>query len=133
MTIFDAPSRDFSEVRRQKTNTPLQALALQNDIQVLEATRVMAQNVLSAVPRVADPVREVFEIILIRPPSGDEADRLEGYFREVLANFESHPEDAGKLVATGEYRQLDTDPATTAALMLTAQVVYNLDETITKE
>jgi hypothetical protein len=133
MTIFDAPSRDFSEVRRQKTNTPLQALALQNDIQVLEATRVMAQNVLSAVPRVADPVREVFELILIRPPSGDEANRLEGYFREVLANFESHPEDAGKLVATGEYRQLDTDPATTAALMLTAQVVYNLDETITKE
>lgn len=133
MTIFDAPSRDFSEVRRQKTNTPLQALALQNDIQVLEAARVLSQRVLTTTPQIADPVREVFETILIRPPTGEEAGRLERYFNEALALYKNHPEDAGKLLASGEFRQLDTDQAATAALMLTAQVIYNLDETITKE
>ncbi|MCK5370195.1 MAG: DUF1553 domain-containing protein, partial [Cyclobacteriaceae bacterium] len=45
MAIFDAPNRDLCEVRRQKTNTPLQALALQNDIQVLEGARVIANNI----------------------------------------------------------------------------------------
>ena len=133
MTIFDAPTRDFSEVSRQKTNTPLQALVLQNDVQVLEAARVMAQEILEKGPENPEMVREVFRRILIRNPRKEELLTLENYYHDALELYRGDIADAEKLVAVGEYEQRDTDPARTAALMLTAQVIYNLDETITKE
>lgn len=133
MTIFDAPTRDFSEVRRQKTNTPLQALVLQNDVQILEAARVMAQEMLEAAPDSPDLVKDVFQRILIRDPNEKELLTLNTYYHSALELYKKDGSDADKLVAVGEYRQRDTDPAKTAALMLTAQIIYNLDETITKE
>lgn len=133
MTIFDAPTRDFSEVRRQKTNTPLQALALQNDIQILEGARVLAQRTLAAGNENYGLVREVFETILVRSPANNELSGLNRYYEDALQNFRDNPDDAAKLVAVGEYEQINMDPAKTAALMLTAQIIYNLDETITRE
>jgi hypothetical protein len=133
MAIFDAPTRDFCEVRRQKTNTPLQALALQNDIQVLEAARVLAQNVIRDHSDEAPLVRDVFQRILARTPKQEELKLLNGYYKDVLKNFSGKKDEAQKLLAVGKYKSPDTDPAKTAALMLTAQVIYNLDETITKE
>ena len=133
MTIFDAPTRDFCEVRRQKTNTPLQALALQNDIQVLEAARVLAQRMCAAEEDIEILVKSVFTRILVRAPKDGELATLNAYYQDALNGFLTRPEDAQKLLASGEYQQLETDPAKTAALMLTAQVIYNLDETITKE
>ncbi len=133
MAIFDAPTRDFCEVRRQKTNTPLQALALQNDIQVLEAARVLAQKTVASNTDDSKAVASVFRNILVRSPKQQELEVLETYYQDALNNFLNGTEDAEKLVALGEYERLDTDPAKTAALMLTAQVIYNLDETITKE
>ena len=58
---------------------------------------------------------------------------LEEYYTDALDKFLNDRENAEKLIAQGEYKRLETDPAKTAALMLTAQVIYNLDETITKE
>lgn len=133
MTIFDAPNRDICEVRRQKTNTPLQALALQNDVQMLEAARVLAQNTLMKNKDETDLVRSVFQRILIRNPKKEELTVLEAYYKEALDKFLNETESAEKLLAQGEYKQQNTNPAKTAALMLTAQVIYNLDETITKE
>ncbi len=133
MSIFDAPTRDFCEVRRQKTNTPLQALALQNDTQVLEAARVLAQNVVASEKDEITAVKTVFQNILVRSPKEEELFVLKDYYQDALAKFLDATDDAKKLVAIGEYEQLDTDPVKTAALMLTAQVIYNLDETITKE
>ncbi|MEM9143853.1 MAG: DUF1553 domain-containing protein, partial [Bacteroidota bacterium] len=133
MTIFDAPTRDFCEVRRQKTNTPLQALALQNDVQVLEAARVMAQRTLSEEKESVQAVKDVFQRILVRSPKEEELSTLHKYYQDALATYLKNTEQAEQLVAIGEYAQLNTDPAKTAALMLTAQVIYNLDETITKE
>ncbi len=134
MTIFDAPTRDFCEVRRQKTNTPLQALALQNDIQVLEAARVLAQRTLQEKGNDdPDMVAELFQRILVRSPKEEELLTLNDYYYDAVKLYENEPEDAKKLAALGEYEQLNVDPARTAALMLTAQVIYNLDETITKE
>jgi hypothetical protein len=133
MAIFDAPTRDFCEVRRQKTNTPLQALALQNDIQVLEAARVLAQNVIRDHSDETPLVRDVFQRILARTPKQEELKLLNGYYKDVLKNFSGKKDEAQKLLAVGKYKSPDTDPAKTAALMLTAQVIYNLDETITKE
>ncbi|MGB6151945.1 MAG: PSD1 and planctomycete cytochrome C domain-containing protein [Pricia sp.] len=133
MTIFDAPTRDFSEVRRQKTNTPLQALVLQNDVQILEAARVMSQSMLEKQPDNPDVVKDIFQRILIRTPKKEELLTLNNYYHNAVDLYTKNNEDAQKLVAVGEYEQRDTDPAKTAALMLTAQVIYNLDETITKE
>lgn len=133
MTIFDAPTRDFCEVRRQKTNTPLQALALQNDIQVLEATRVLAQRTIASGIKENSIVKYVFERILVRSPKAEEFVMLNDYYHDELEQFSANIEDAKDLAAIGEFEQLDVDPAQTAALMLTAQVIYNLDETITKE
>ena len=133
MTIFDAPTRDFCEVRRQKTNTPLQALALQNDVQVLEAARVLAQNTLTAETKEDLVVESIFKRILVREPKVAEKKMLQDYYADALDRYTKNTEEAKSLVAVGEYEQLDVNPSKTAALMLTAQVIYNLDETITKE
>ncbi|MCJ7465598.1 MAG: PSD1 and planctomycete cytochrome C domain-containing protein [Maribacter sp.] len=133
MTIFDAPTRDFCEVRRQKTNTPLQALALQNDVQVLEAARVLAQNTVAKKEGTAGMVNEVFQSILVRLPKAEELRLLEAYYNNAWGEFNAHKNDANALIAQGNYEASDADPVKTAALMLTAQVIYNTDETITKE
>ncbi|MFD2791174.1 hypothetical protein KCTC52924_01835 [Arenibacter antarcticus] len=133
MSIFDAPTRDLCEVRRQKTNTPLQALALQNDVQMLEAARVLAQKTLAENAGSKNPVTSIFQRILIREPNKEELAVLESYFEDALDLFSNKKGDAEKLLTQGKYKQIDTDPVRTAALMLTAQVIYNLDETITKE
>ncbi|MAU71826.1 MAG: hypothetical protein CML04_06985 [Pseudozobellia sp.] len=132
MTIFDAPNRDFSEVRRQKTNTPLQALVLQNDVQILEAARVLAEKMLNNGEK-ENLVPQLFERILVRSPRKEELLTLTAYYHDALNTYGSNPKEAEKLVAVGDYPHLKTDPVSTAALMLTAQVIYNLDETITKE
>ena len=133
MSIFDAPNRDICEVRRQKTNTPLQALALQNDVQMLEAARVLAENTIADTKDAEQWVTTVFQRILVRNPEEEEKKVLEEYYTDALDKFLNDKENAEKLIAQGEYKRLDTDPAKTAALMLTAQVIYNLDETITRE
>jgi hypothetical protein len=133
MTIFDAPTRDFCEVRRQKTNTPLQALALQNDVQVLEAARVLAQR--TAVLPIPDSskVENLFRSILIRYPKPEERRLLNSYYSQARATYTDKREDALALISQGNFEHNNADATTTAALMLTAQVLYNLDETITKE
>ncbi len=133
MTIFDAPTRDFSEVRRQKTNTPLQALVLQNDVQVLEAARVLAQRSIEADPDNPNLVATLFKRILVRSPRKEELLALNNYYHDALEQYKDDLESAEKLVAVGDFEQLQVSPVKTAALMLTAQVIYNLDETITKE
>ncbi len=133
MTIFDAPNRDLCEVRRQKTNTPLQALALQNDEQVLEAARVLASNVANDVEDNEDAIRHLFNSILIRDPTGDEMELMLDYLESNREKFEEQTEDAEKLIAVGQHDQTAEDTIEAASLMLVAQVLYNLDETITKE
>ena len=133
MTIFDAPNRDFCEVRRQKTNTPLQALALQNDVQMLEAARVLAQNALTKAKNDTGTVNTIFKNILIRSPKEAELKVLEDYYIDAKTRLAREEENAKKLIAIGDFKKPETDPVQTAALMLTAQVIYNLDETITKE
>jgi len=133
MSIFDAPNRDICEVRRQKTNTPLQALALQNDVQMLEAARVLAENAITDTNDAQQWVTTVFQRILVRNPKAEEQKVLEEYYADALDTFLEDRDNAEKLLAQGEYKRLDTDPVKTAALMLTAQVIYNLDETITRE
>lgn len=133
MTIFDAPNRDLCEVRRQKTNTPLQALALQNDVQVLEGARVLASKVSESSTDERQAIKTMFNSIMLREPSEDELELMTDYHEDYLEKFKEDTQNAEKLVSIGDYEKSDSDTAETAALMMVAQVLYNLDETITKE
>lgn len=133
MAIFDAPNRDLCEVRRQKTNTPLQALAMQNDVQILEGAKMISARVSELGLESEKSVNALFEQVLIRPPSSDEQEVISEYYQTCIEKFEQTPEDAQKLLDQGQ-KNIDSDhPVKTAALMMVAQVLYNLDETITKE
>ena len=133
MSIFDAPNRDLCEVRRQKTNTPLQALALQNDVQMLEAARVLAQKMVDRTDNNEQMLNDIFQKILVRKPTKEELNILKDYYLQALDGFTKEKGNAIKLLQQGNYEKPTTEPVKTAALMLIAQVIYNLDETITKE
>ncbi|MDZ7604219.1 MAG: DUF1549 and DUF1553 domain-containing protein [Cyclobacteriaceae bacterium] len=132
MTIFDAPNRDLCEVRRQKTNTPLQALAMQNDEQILECARVLSTEIASKTHG-EEAILEAFHRILLRPPTTDEMEVLNGYYDEYLEKFRKNPEAAAGILNVGRYPSANADSSESAALMMVSQVLYNLDETISKE
>jgi hypothetical protein len=135
MGMFDASNRDQCEVRRLRTNTPLQALAMLNDPQVLEASRVLSQR-LEADPTCAnnnDRIITAFRLILCRRPSPTELTALTEYYDNQLAEFKKDPDPARKTLNVGEYPQTtNTDPTATAALMRVIDTLYNLEEAITK-
>jgi hypothetical protein len=136
--LFDASNRDQCEVRRGRTNTPLQALAMLNDPMVLEAARVLAQRLESesgaADEKSADEkLVKAFRIILCRKPTAKEEKTLKEYYQQQLTAFRQDPKSAAKTLAVGEYPQAaNSDPAGTAALMRVIDTIYNLEETITK-
>ena len=134
MLMFDSPSREFCTVKRSRTNTPLQALALLNEVTFVEAARVLAQR-MNDQP-VEDPqskIRWGFRQVTGRFPEQSELDVLvRGYERRVQA-YTSDLDSAKRLVAWGESKVADTNPAKLAALTLTANVLLNLDEVVTKE
>jgi Protein of unknown function (DUF1553)/Protein of unknown function (DUF1549)/Planctomycete cytochrome C len=143
MGIFDASNRDQCEVRRGKTNTPLQALVMMNDPTVLEASRVLAQRLLAAAPNNTapnnntaipnnDPVTTAFRLIVCRHPTKKESTVLGSYYNDQIKLFQTKQLDAKKTLNAGEYPQAKTDPAATAALMKVIELIYNLEETITR-
>ncbi len=131
---FDAASRDVCEVRRARTSTPLQALALLNDPQILECGRALANRILEKEPgggKVA--VGRVFKKILGREPERKELASLSDLFEKELASFQKQPERAEKLLKTGRFPQNPAlDPSRSAALMMVASAVFNLDEALVK-
>ena len=133
MSIFDAPNRDLCEVRRQKTNTPLQALALQNDEQVLECARALSTKISEYDLDDDASVEALFKHILLRNPSDDELKILISYHEECVEKFTYETDNAEKLLEIGQLPSKNDKQTETAALMMVAQVLYNLDETITKE
>lgn len=133
MILFDASNRDQCEVKRLNTNTPLQALVMMNDPAVLEASRVLAQQLLAEQSSIAGKIIKAFRLIICRRPSEAEEKILEDYFNEQLELFRSKTLDAGKTLRVGEYplnNQLDAYQ--TAALMKAINTMYNMEEAITK-
>jgi len=131
MILFDASNRDQCEVRRSRTNTPLQALEMLNDPTVLEASRVLAQRLLAKPASDDQHLTEAFRRIVCRHPSEKELGILQAYYDDQLTSFREKKLDAGKTLAVGEYRSCGNKDQT-AALMKTIELLYNLEETITK-
>lgn len=133
MIIFDASNRDHCEVKRSKTNTPLQALVMLNDPTVLEASRVMAERMVAKSTDVEGNIRASFQKIVCRQPTDKEVDLLKKYYSEEASMFSKQKESAAKVLNVGEYpHEAKADKVRAAALMRVINTLYNMEETITK-
>jgi hypothetical protein len=134
MDIFNAPTRETCTMRRERTDTPLQALVTMNDTQFVEAARVLAQRALRESNGNLDREIDFMSARLLARPF-DEKERVivKRAYQEFLAYYDSHPEDAQKLLSVGESKaDLTAGVPQVAALAMVANQVMNLDEVLNK-
>jgi hypothetical protein len=131
MMAFDSTTREVCTVKRSRTNTPLQALVLLNDVQFIEACRVMAARVLSEDPQT--PIETAFLKLAGRRPDHAEQAILERLFADERTYYAKHADAAAKLLELGE-AELDSESDTIqlAAMTNVCQAILNLDATIWK-
>ena len=133
MLTIDASNRDHSQVKRQSTNTPLQALIMLNDPTILEAARVLAGRLLEEDTDVEEKIRKGFRLILCRNATSEETSFLVQYHEEQLEDFRNAPERASQFITVGEFPMDESkDNVTLAALMQILHTMYNMEEAITK-
>lgn len=133
MLMFDASNRDQCEVRRTRTNTPLQALVMLNDPHVLEASRVLAEKLMQEAGPLDSKIETAFQRIICRQPKAEEMEVLQGHFKEESQYFAEHPEDAEKFLRSGEFPRSSIENVTAlAALMQVIHTIYNLEEALMK-
>jgi hypothetical protein len=131
---FDAPDREVCTVRRSRTNTPLQALVLMNDPTYVEASRKLAERLMSeggATPE--GRITLAFRLATARTPSEKEIAVVKRVYAAQLASYRKDPAAALKLLGVGESKRDEKlDAAELAAWAAVAGVILNLDETITR-
>ncbi|MFM9001083.1 MAG: DUF1553 domain-containing protein, partial [Opitutia bacterium] len=133
LDIFNAPSREMSCIRRDRTNTPLQALVAMNDPQFVEAARNLAQKVFLAGPTEDARLQAASERVLGRPLRGEELAVLRRALGEFRAHYAARTAEAEALLKVGESRpQAELPAAELAAWTMVCNQLLNLDETITK-
>jgi len=133
LEIFNAQSRETSCTRRERTNTPLQALATLNDITFIEAARQLAEQAwkLTGEPRQAAEV--IARRVLLRPVKPVELAIIADTLNEAQRYYTQRPEAANQLIAVGDSKPSAQIPAAQlAALTLVANQVLNLDEVLNK-
>jgi hypothetical protein len=134
MLIFDSAAREICTVKRSSTNTPLQALALLNEVTFVEAARVLAQRMMleggsDPAQRIAWALRQATQ----REATNEERSLLQKSFEKSLTTYRAAPAEATKLVAAGNSPIAKVDPIELAAYTVTANVILNLDEVITRD
>ena len=131
MTIFDGSNRDQCQVERLSTNTPLQALVMMNDPTLLEASRVLASELLENKMPIKDKIFKAFRMIVCRKPNEKELLLLSNYY-----DFQKKTltiKEAEKLLKVGEYNTKEyLDKQSIAAMMQVISTIYNLEETFSK-
>jgi hypothetical protein len=135
MSTFDAPSREVCQVKRARTNTPLQALELLNDVTYVEAARHLGELMLTDGGKTPEErITYAFRRATARQPSDAELRILLRGLERYRQTFSANKDAAKKFLGHGDSPP-DTkyDVAELAAYMATASVILNLDETITKE
>jgi len=135
LMTFDAPSRENCTVRRPRTNTPLQALVLLNDKQFVEAARKLAERMMSDGGATFEQRATYgFRLTTARVPTTDELAVLQRVFAKQTSHFQANAESAVKLLSYGEAKRNEQlPPVELAAYTMLANVMLNLDETVTKE
>jgi hypothetical protein len=133
MLTFDAPTREFCNIRRTNTNTPLQALVLWNDEQFVEAARVLATRTLDEVGDDRQRLERMFQRCTVRTPQAAEVARLLTALEHFRARYRAAPEDAAALIQIGEAPTSATHAAEElAAWTMIANSLLNLDATIVR-
>lgn len=133
--FFDVANRQSCSVKTARTNVPLHALLTLNDTTYIEAARALAQSLLLTEP--AEPTERLtraFQQVLSRAPGPEEQLILQRALAQHRADFQTHPEAATALLATGESpRHPDLDPIEHAAWTVVCNTLLNLDEALTRE
>ena len=129
LTAFDAPSTTFSCPRRERSNTPLQALALLNDPVFVQCSQALARRVVAAKPE--ERMSYVFRLCVGRAPSADEVVDLRELFDKARRIYFDAPEPAINVASKPALRDLPAPEA--AAWAVVARTILNLDELITRE
>lgn len=134
LTTFDASYRDVCAIKRQRTNTPLQALNLMNDPTMLDASNHLAEQLMKEgkVP-IQEKVTRLFRIIAGRTPADQEKKILQSHYEARKSSLAKTPDLANQLLGNSG-RKVDNslDPVSTAALADVAALVFNMDEVINK-
>ena len=132
--MFDEGTRDVCHVTPQRTNTPLHALTLLNDVAFAESARVLAERVLATPGDDASRLKRAFSLVLSRPPSPEEMSLVISSLNRARRHYRAHPKDAGAFGTVGSHSPRDgLDPIQVAAFGAVASVLLNSDEAITRE
>ena len=133
MEIFNAPSRESCCVKRERTNTPLQALVTLNDPQFVEAARFLADRALE-IGGPSDEGRFEFiaERVLARPLAAEEMAIVKQSLADLAAWYAAHPDDAKALIAIGDTKPRAADPVQLASWTMLTNELLNLDEVLCK-
>ncbi|MDA1235666.1 MAG: DUF1553 domain-containing protein [Acidobacteria bacterium] len=135
MVTFDSAARETCVVRETRTNTPLQALDLMNDVTYVEAARRMAERMIREGGATPDERLDFgFRLATARAPEAMEREILLASFRRFIDRYQTSPQDAESFLSAGESpRPDDLDATEHAAYTAVASLILNLDEAITKE
>jgi len=134
MTAFDAPSREVCTVKRENTNTPLQALVLMNDTQFVEASKILAERMqIEGGDSLENQIAYGFRLAVSRNPKAEEASILKEFYDTQAERFKTHPNEATELLNVGKKKiDVSLDKFKTAALTMVANTILNQDETYMK-
>lgn len=133
MDIFNATNREQCTIRRERTNTPLQALVTLNDDQFVEAARHLAQLALLSKTSTSDRIDFITERLISRSFRPEERAIAEASLADLQAQYQHDPEDAKKLISVGESKaDPSLDPQTLAAWTMLVNELMNLDEVLNK-
>jgi hypothetical protein len=133
MAAFNAPTREQCTVRRERTNTPIQALVLLNSPQFVEAARRLAESAIRETDDVEKRAQWMFQRTLSRPATDDDIDDMLSIARELGSIFKQNPKSAGELIRTGDSPPTEgLDEIEVAAWTMVANTLMNRDDFISK-
>ncbi len=129
MALFDASDRKLCQVQRKMTNSPLQALALMNDVQVVEASRIMAERVLHDKQTLDEQVAYAFRLTTGITPEQEVVNVLKDQYTESFQHFQANNAAADSLLSVGDRRFDDSlDKNRIAAMTMVANLIFNTDD-----
>jgi hypothetical protein len=134
MLMFDAPSREVCTVKRSRTNTPLQALSLLNEVTFVEAAKALGEKMIKEGGSTPEQrIAWAFRRATSRAPSTDEVAILKKGLQNRLTAFQAAPDSAKQFLATGAHKpDAALNPAELAAYGVTASVILNMNEVVTR-